>query len=108
MDSSLFLPVLAFFDFGAAFPSVLHQWLMLVFYSIGLPQGAINIGWSMYWMVMGFGSSHQGVSAFLFMIWSGVLQGCPLSGTFFVFAIDPFLQAFEAAIVHADRGVVAA
>ena len=35
------------------------------------------------------------VMVFLFMIVSGVLQGCPLSGTLFVLVIDPLLWSFK-------------
>jgi hypothetical protein len=107
MNPDSLLPVLALFDFGAAFPSVVHQWLVLVFRSVKLPEGALNVGLAKYWMVMAFGRANH-VVTFLFMIWSGVLQGCPLSGSFFVLAIDPFLQAFEKSIVQPGKGVIGA
>ena len=62
----------------------------------------------MYWLVMGFGRVDHAVSHFLFMIYFGVLQGCPLSADFFVLAIDPFLQAFELSVVQAGKGVIGA
>ena len=108
MDTSKLLPIIALFDFGAAFPSVLHQWLWRVLRAVGLPLGAIDLGWSLYWFVMWFGKINNAVTHFLFMIFSGVLQGCPLSGSFFVFAIDPFLQAFDLAVVQPGKGVIGA
>ena len=42
-DSSLFHPVLAFWDFGSAFPSLIHAWLFIILRVIGLPDGAYNI-----------------------------------------------------------------
>ena len=108
MSSSSLLPIVALFDYGAAFPSVIHRWLFLILRRIGLPLGAINIGVLMYSMVMGFGRGDQGITVFLFMILSGVLQGCPLSGSFFVLCLDPFLQAFDCVIVQPQLGVTGA
>ena len=46
--------------------------------------------------------------AFLFSFLGGVLQGCPLSATLFLFAIDPFLVHFEAALQGKYEGEVRA
>ena len=40
-------------------------------------------------------STNAGGMMLLWLIQSGVLQGCPLSGLLFVVAIDPFSRAFE-------------
>ena len=40
MDTSLYLPLIALWDFGAAFPSVLHAWLLKVLITVRLPDGA--------------------------------------------------------------------
>ena len=37
----------------------------------------------------------EGLMQHLFRILSGVLQGCPLSGTLFVFVMDPLLWSFR-------------
>ncbi len=37
LDSKIFLPVLALFDFFAAFPSVAHQWLFSILKLNGAP-----------------------------------------------------------------------
>jgi len=45
---------------------------------------------------------------FLFSFLAGVLQGCPLSATLFLFAIDPFLVHFEIALKGKYNGEVRA
>jgi hypothetical protein len=45
---------------------------------------------------------------FLFCIWSGVLQGCPLSATLFLMCIDPFLNNFEFELKPNKGGIVCA
>ena len=42
----------------------------------------------------------------LFSVKCGVLQGCPLSGTLFVIAIDPLLTLFEHYIYNPGLGAV--
>ena len=49
-----------------------------------------------------------GVEHWLFRVISGVLQGCPLSGSPFVIAIDPLLFMFERRISDPSYGMVAA
>ena len=105
MNPALMMPIIALFEFGAAFASVVRQWLWLVLRAARLPEGALNVFYAMCWMVKGCGKTDN---TFWFMIWSGVLHGCPLSGTIFVLAIDPFLQAFDKSIVQLGKGEVGA
>ena len=77
----------AFLDYLAAFPSVSHEWL---FAALGLR----NLIGAHYCFVMAY-TEIDGVMHFLYMIFSGVLQGCPWSGSLFALAIDPMLCRFE-------------
>ena len=43
-----------------------------------------------------------GAFEFLFQVLNGVLQGCPLSGSMFVLAIDPLLFQFSK-YIHAPK-----
>ena len=43
---------------------------------------------------------------FAFFARSGVLQGCPLSASLFVIAINPFLVNFEKVLVNNSYGVL--
>mgnify|MGYP002176889572 CR=1 FL=1 len=45
---------------------------------------------------------------FMFVILSGVLQGCPLSGSLFVMAIDPLLHMFRIKLEDSALGMVCA
>ena len=81
------LPFLLLWDFASAFPSVAHAWLFCVLDAIKLWKGFVTGIRSLYIGNEAFGQS-GGVMSFLFIIVSGVLQGCPLSGTLFVLVID--------------------
>ena len=106
MDAKWCLSIIVLFDFGAAFPSIVQHWFCRVFRAVGIPEGAIHVSWSMYWTVMGFGRTDCAVTVSLFLIRSGVLQGCPFVGSYFVLALDPFLQAFDADVVKTGKGVI--
>jgi hypothetical protein len=101
------LPVLALFDFAAAFPSVAHAWIRAVLLCINIPRGvlcafdALYEGNEAYWQSGGF-------ACWLFTVVSGVLQGCPLSGSLFVLAIDPLLVLFERYVMRPGLGTVTA
>ena len=77
------VPVLAFFDYATAFSSIAHQWLMAVLFIMGVPDGLLDFIKSIYFLnstSVRFGEA----CVFLAWIFSGVLQGCPLSGSLFV------------------------
>ena len=80
------LPFLLLWDFASAFPSVAHAWLFSVLEAIKLWRGFITGIRNLYAGNKAFGQS-GGFMIFMFMIVSGVLQGCPLSGTLFVLVI---------------------
>jgi hypothetical protein len=81
----------------AAFPSVQHGWIFDVLEEGGFPSGLINIIKAMYTLVRTYARCDADLY-FLYWIISGVLQGCPLSGMIFAFAIDPFLRKLEAEV----------
>ena len=93
------LAITALFDFAAAFPSIIHQWIFLVLEAIQAPSGFINLVRSMYTNVEAYGNA-DGNLVFLFAVHGGVLQGCPLSAALFNFAIDPLLWMFDQWLVQ--------
>ena len=90
-------PIIALFDYAAAFPSVIHAWILLVLAAVGATPGFIDIINSFYFCCRTSSSINEEVH-FLFGIVSGVLQGCPLSGMLFAIAIDPFLRSITSSI----------
>lgn len=105
---SLFFPLLACFDFGSAFPSLIHAWLFIAMQAAGVPHGAFHLIESLYHVVSAFGRISGSSSRFLFLILSGVIQGCPLAGTCFVIAIDAFLRKFYCTIEEKGLGCIRA
>ena len=91
------------FDFAAAFPSVLQAWLLFVLRAIQAPEGFINTFISMYSENHAYTRS-QGGLVLMFKVFSGVLQGCPLSGALFNVGIDPLLWASSSSIVRPGLG----
>ena len=88
------LPLLVFFDFAAAFPSVSHEYLMLALHAMKFPLGFINVIECIY--INNNATYNTGNRTInMFKIVSGVLQGCPLSGFLFAICIDPFLRHCE-------------
>ena len=84
------LPILVFWDFASAFPSIIHEWVLLVIRFYRLPEGAINLISGMYYVnltYMAVGSTIE----FIFASLSGVLQGCPMSGMLFNICLDSHL-----------------
>ncbi len=108
LDSPLFrLALLAFFDFATAFPSVAHAWLFLVVQFSNPPKWFHNFIKVLYSINSTYSMDVEG-KHFMFYIWSGVLQGCPLSATLFLMCINPFLIHFESSLNRVDGGIVRA
>ena len=88
------VPVLVLFDFAAAFPSVAHSYLFLTLTAMHFPIGYINHVKNLYSNNHAY-YKQDGNSTFIFIIVTGILQGCPLSGLLFAVAIDPFLRHLQ-------------
>jgi hypothetical protein len=107
-DPSLFFALMAFFDFGSAFPSLIHEFLFIVLRAVNIPEGAFNLISSLYFLVAAVGRVEGSSSRFLFRILSGIIQGCPLAGTCFALGIDPFLVKFKLCIEDQGLGFIRA
>ena len=101
------MPIMAFYDFAAAFPSLFHEWIFLVLRAVGCPLGIINVVEGIYHENHAYIQS-EGTLTFLFHILSGALQGCPLSGSLFAIAVDPFLWSIHEKVDAKDKGVTRA
>ena len=87
------------FAFAAAFPSVFQDWLLSVLLAIQAPAGFINTFISMYSENNAY-TRNRGGLVMMFKVFSGVLQGCPLSGALFNVGIDPLLWCSSRTIVQ--------
>ena len=82
-------PILIFWDFLAAFPSVAQRFLFLLLPLIGVPQGFVNFVIALY----NFNRCvHATSGAVLFVFLAGILQGCPLSGLLFTIIANGFFK----------------
>ena len=93
------------FDFAADFPSVLQAWLLSVLQAIQAPARFIKTFISMYSENHAYIRS-QGGLVLMLKVFSGVLQGCPLSGALFNVGVDPLLWRFSRTIVQPGLGKV--
>ena len=82
--------LISLYDFAAAFPSMSHTWIPACLTALGIPSGAHDLTMSMYCLNLAH-SAAGGALIPLFLILSGVLQGCPLSGFLFAVGVDLFL-----------------
>ena len=99
--------VFVFWDFAAAFPSLAHGWIHLILSASESPDGLLEAIKGIYF----FNFAKISLSSsfiFAFAILSGVLQGCPLSGSIFAVSLDPFLRWMEKDIEATGRGTVRA
>ena len=81
--------------------------MFLVLEAICIPRGLLNVAVALYRDGSAY-AEEGGTFVFLFKMLSGVLQGCPLSGTLFVIAIDPLLVMFHRFIHEPKLGMVRA
>ena len=84
------LPCIALFDFAAAFPSIAHVWIWAAIGALGLPGGLVDLLKAVYHANVAYTRDGQDLIE-LYEILSGILQGCPGSGTIFTWCLDPFL-----------------
>jgi hypothetical protein len=88
------LPAIIQFDVYAAFPSVAHELSMIICRAMGLPEGLLNYVKSLYEDNMCICRGGDADKT-LYKIESGIIQGCPLSGSIFVLTVDPFLRLLK-------------
>ena len=69
-------PLLAFWDFAAAFPSVLHAWILIIIEVCSVPDGLRQIIRTMYKFVECY-VVVEGRFFFAYYVWNGVFLGCP-------------------------------
>ena len=95
MNDQLPMPIVLFTDFGAAFPSVIHEWLFLdlALEMEGFPPGLRNFIVGIHSQVTAYGLAGSMAPPLCF-IPSGVIQGCPLASDCFLFAFNPFPVMF--------------
>jgi hypothetical protein len=81
--------ILALWDFKAAFPSIKHAWIHMVFKVYGFPNGfclfldpLLSHNFAIF--------ASAGIYSFLYLILAGIVQGCPSAGMIFAVAADPF------------------
>mgnify|MGYP002176331320 FL=1 len=91
-----------FFDFCAAFPSVAHAFIFIILETIKIPIGLLNFFRGLDHNNRCFADFGNGTQ-FLYDILSGIIQGCPLSGSIFVLTVDPFLQLLKRTIPSATN-----
>ena len=87
-------PVLALWEFATAFPSLAHAYLLTLLEGVLESPALGRHIFTHYRMV----SVVDSFGWLVFFILCGVIQGCPLSGSLFAIAADPFLR-----ILHTSR-----
>ena len=105
--TSVALPCLVLWDFAAAFASMIHEWIFAILYIRNIPESYVNVVRGIYFMNATYISMTVAVEFFCW-ICSGVLHGCPLSGTLFALAVDPVLHMLEAQLDSGKLGVMRA
>ncbi len=88
------IPLLALFDFAAAFPSIIHGWILVCLRHRGFPPGFIAFIEAIYFRASAC-AFVEGILKTLFYFEAGVLQGCPASAFLFNLSVDPFLNFFQ-------------
>ena len=90
-------PLLLLYDFFTAFPALAHGYIRLILKHSGLPKGFCNLVLAMYDDCQVYGTA-DGIMIWLFGVYAGVLQGCPLSGSLFALSVDPLLRYIDATL----------
>ena len=72
-----------------------------------LPQSYLNVVGAIYFMNMAF-SNLAGPPSLLCFVNSGVLQGCPLSGSLFAISVEPVLPMISTLLITFPGSIVRA
>ena len=90
LASKLDVPAIVLYDYAAAFPSVAHAYLFLCLSAAALAPGLIAFFTALYTDNQVY-ANIDGTVSWLYAVLSGLLQGCPASGSLFLIAINPCL-----------------
>jgi len=101
------IPVIATYDYEAAFPSVKQKWIWKVLKHRRLPDEYIKLFQGIYHMARGV-VRHNNVHITILLYLSGVLQGCPGSAFLFNNSHDPFLALMDRKLREGNKGIVRA
>ena len=94
-------------DLEAAFPLVARRWMLYAFSLGGADTGSMNFLTAVHqdtWAVRWNGA----LLSFEYLMWSGILQGCPLAGFCFIVLFAPTLWMLSESLSAADRVFVCA
>ncbi len=83
------IPILALFDYAAAFLSAAREWIHIVLEAKGIPLGFRNFVKALCANAAAY-MQINGSLRFCFWFDAGVLQGCPASAFIFNAIVDPF------------------
>ena len=95
------LPVGVSTDLESAFPLVARRWLLQSFRSAGADSGSMNFLTSVHqdtWAVRWHGDQ----LSFEYLMWSGILQGCPLAGFCYIVLFAPTLWMMTESLTAND------
>ncbi|CAK0888071.1 unnamed protein product, partial [Prorocentrum cordatum] len=87
-------PVLVSFDYGQAFPSIAHEWLLMCLRRLRILSPLLFFFEILYSAVRCFVRTNNALR-FAFKIESGIIQGCPASGMIYAIASNPFLSDID-------------
>ncbi len=103
-DSTKNMPMIGAFDFAAAFPSIIHDWMWLVLAHRQLSQSFITLFIAIYRNASAIFSHGSEVHTIIHFL-SGVLQGCPASALLFNNSLDPCLAYFARVLEKGRKGI---
>ena len=95
-------PLLVTFDVWQVFAAVARAWIRKALLAAGIPQGLLAVLWTAYHNVRCV-STHGAERATLFVVSSGVLQGCPSSGLVWSILSAPPITLLRA-VLKRDQG----
>ncbi|CAK0839907.1 unnamed protein product, partial [Prorocentrum cordatum] len=84
-------PLMVLYDFGDAFPSTCRTWLNIALEKADFPEGVRNMIEAVYLLPVAF-ANLAGAIEYFCALTSGILQGCPWSGTLCAAGVGPLIR----------------